>query len=326
MTGAGIHRAPDIRTAEAAKVIENAQRDINIAFINEVAMIFGDLGLSVYDVLDAARSKWNFIDFRPGLVGGHCIGVDPFYLAYCAQQLGHEAEVILAGRRINDGMGDYLARRIADAAHALGLGGKPRSLVLGLTFKENLPDLRNSKVVDLIQGLQRRGHDVSVHDPRAEASEAKAVYGIELCADPFAASAGGFDCLIGAVAHDQYRDMSSSDLGRLVQAGRPHRRYQGDLAGAGTAPRPSALAALGSTIPRPLDGRGLKQGRGTYLPSAKTGWANFSSRGLLAWFTSCFSGITRYWFPGKLEQPLISRMRTDRVQIRIVLEPELHVT
>ncbi len=219
VTGAGIHRAPDIRTAEAAKVIENAQRDINIAFINEVAMIFGDLGLSVYDVLDAARSKWNFIDFRPGLVGGHCIGVDPFYLAYCAQQLGHEAEVILAGRRINDGMGDYLARRIADAAHALGLGGKPRSLVLGLTFKENLPDLRNSKVVDLIQGLQRRGHDVSVHDPRAEASEAKAVYDIDLCADPFAASAGGFDCLIGAVAHDQYRALSSEELARLVRPG-----------------------------------------------------------------------------------------------------------
>ena len=200
-------------------MIENAQRDINIAFINEVAMIFGDLGLSVYDVLEAARSKWNFIDFRPGLVGGHCIGVDPFYLAFCAQQLGHQAEVILAGRRINDGMGDYIARRIADAAHALGLGSKPRSLVLGLTFKENLPDLRNSKVVDLIQGLQRRGHDVSVHDPRADAAEANRVYGIELCADPFAAAAGGFDCLIGAVAHDQYRDLSLVDLGRLARPG-----------------------------------------------------------------------------------------------------------
>ncbi len=219
VTGAGIHRAPDIRTAEAAKVIENAQRDINIAFINEVAMIFGDLGLSVYDVLDAARSKWNFIDFRPGLVGGHCIGVDPFYLAHCAQQLGHQAEVILAGRRINDGMGDYLARRIAEAAHALGLGSKPRSLVLGLTFKENLPDLRNSKVVDLIEGLRQRGHEVSVHDPRADAAEAKKVYGIELAADPFADSAGGFDCLVGAVAHDQYRDYSSDQLGRLVRPG-----------------------------------------------------------------------------------------------------------
>jgi UDP-N-acetyl-D-glucosamine/UDP-N-acetyl-D-galactosamine dehydrogenase len=217
VTGAGIHRAPDIRTAEAAKVIENAQRDINIAFINEVAMIFGDLGLSVYDVLDAARSKWNFIDFRPGLVGGHCIGVDPFYLAHCAQQLGHEAEVILAGRRINDGMGDYIARRIADAAMAAGLGARPRSLVLGLTFKENLPDLRNSKVVDLIQGLQARGHDVAVHDPRADAAEAKLAYGIDLLADLFAIPDGGYDCLIGAVAHDQYRELPEADLARLVK-------------------------------------------------------------------------------------------------------------
>jgi len=217
VTGAGIHRAPDIRTAEAAKVIENAQRDINIAFINEVAMIFGDLGLSVYDVLDAARSKWNFVDFRPGLVGGHCIGVDPFYLAYCAQQLGHEAEVILAGRRINDGMGGYLAKRIADAASAAGLGARPRSLVLGLTFKENLPDLRNSKVVDLIRGLESRGHDVAVHDPRADAPEAKAAYGIDLCADLFAGPGGGYDCLIGAVAHDEYRGLTEADLARLVK-------------------------------------------------------------------------------------------------------------
>jgi len=152
-------------------------------------------------------------------VGGHCIGVDPFYLAHCAQQLGHQAEVILAGRRINDGMGGYLARRIAEAAKAAGLAGKPRSLVLGLTFKENLPDLRNSKVVDLIAGLRERGHEVSVHDPRAEAAEAKSTYGIQLCADPFAAAKGGFDCLVGAVAHDQYRDLSLSDLGRLVRPG-----------------------------------------------------------------------------------------------------------
>ncbi len=217
VTGAGIHRAPDIRTAEAAKVIENAQRDINIAFINEVAMIFGDMGLSVYDVLDAARSKWNFIDFRPGLVGGHCIGVDPFYLAHCAQQLGHEAEVILAGRRINDGMGEYIAKRIADAASALG--ARPRSLVLGLTFKENMPDLRNSKVVDLIRGLESRGHDVAVHDPRADAGEAKTAYGIELRHDLFAALDGGYDCLVGAVAHDEYRSLTEADLARLVKNG-----------------------------------------------------------------------------------------------------------
>ena len=200
-------------------MIENAQRDINIAFINEVAMIFGDLGLSVYDVLDAARSKWNFIDFRPGLVGGHCIGVDPFYLAHCAQQLGHEAEVILAGRRINDGMGGYIARRIADAAAAAGMGARPRSLVLGLTFKENLPDLRNSKVVDLIRGLQARGHDVAVHDPRADAAEAKTAYDIALLGDLFAVPDGGYACLIGAVAHERYRELTEADLARLVKPG-----------------------------------------------------------------------------------------------------------
>ena len=219
VTGAGIHRAPDIRTAEAAKVIENAQRDINIAFINEVAMIFGDLGLSVYDVLDAARSKWNFLDFRPGLVGGHCIGVDPFYLAHCAQQLGHRAEVILAGRRITDGMGGYIARRIADAAAAAGLGARPRSLVLGLTFKENLRDLRNSKVVDLIRGLEARGHDVAVHDPGGDAAEAKRAYGIALRPNLFTGASEGYDCLIGAVAHDQYRALGSADLARLVKPG-----------------------------------------------------------------------------------------------------------
>jgi UDP-N-acetyl-D-galactosamine dehydrogenase len=216
ITSAGVHRAPDIRTAEAAKAIENAQRDINIAFINEVAMICGDLGLSVYDVLDAARTKWNFIDFRPGLVGGHCIGVDPFYLAHCARQLGHEAEIILAGRRINDGMGDLIAARIAGAA-----GRGARSLVLGLTFKENLSDLRNSKVVDLVRGLEARGHSVDVHDPRADAAEAKATYGIHLRPDLLRPdlAADGYDCLIGAVAHDEYLRLEAADFARLVKPG-----------------------------------------------------------------------------------------------------------
>jgi UDP-N-acetyl-D-galactosamine dehydrogenase len=211
VTSAGVHRAPDIRTAEAAKAIENAQRDINIAFVNEVAMICGDLGLSVYDVLDAARTKWNFIDFRPGLVGGHCIGVDPFYLAHCARQLGHEAEIILAGRRINDAMGDRIAARIAAAA-----GRGARSLVLGLTFKENLPDLRNSKVVDLVRGLEARGHRVDVHDPRADAAEAKATHGIHLRPD---LAADGYDCLVGAVAHDEYLRLEAADFARLVKPG-----------------------------------------------------------------------------------------------------------
>ncbi len=213
---AGIHLAPDIRTAEAAKVIENAQRDINIAFVNEVAMICGGLGLSVHDVLDAARTKWNFLDFRPGLVGGHCIGVDPFYLAHCARQLGHQAEVILAGRRINDAMGAHFAGRIAAAAREAGLGARPRSLVLGLTFKENLPDLRNSKVVDLVRGLEAHGHEVEVHDPRADAGEAAALYGIALRPG---LAAGSFDCVVAAVAHDEYRRLDDEELARLARPG-----------------------------------------------------------------------------------------------------------
>jgi UDP-N-acetyl-D-galactosamine dehydrogenase len=221
VTSGGIFVARDIRTAEAAKVIENAQRDINIAFINEVTMIFGRLGLSVYDVLEAARTKWNFLDFRPGLVGGHCIGVDPFYLAHCAEALGHHAEVILAGRRINDGMGDHIAGRIAEAYAQSGHGtAAPRTLVLGLAFKENLPDLRNSKVIDLIRGLRARGHRVEVHDARADPAEAQSLYGETLRAD--LADAGGdapFDCLVGAVAHDAYKALGAADLARLVRKG-----------------------------------------------------------------------------------------------------------
>jgi UDP-N-acetyl-D-galactosamine dehydrogenase len=197
-TSGGIHIAPNIRTAEAAKVIENAQRDLNIAFINEVTMIFGRLGLSIYDVLDAARTKWNFLDFKPGLVGGHCIGIDPYYLAACAQAAGHEPEIILAGRRINDGMGDHFAARIAERCTA----PKPRTLVLGLTFKENLPDLRNSKVVDLVHGLTARGHAVDVHDAHADAAEAKSSYGLSLLST--LPNGGGYDCLVGAVPHAAY--------------------------------------------------------------------------------------------------------------------------
>jgi UDP-N-acetyl-D-glucosamine/UDP-N-acetyl-D-galactosamine dehydrogenase len=221
VTSGGIFIARDIRTAEAAKVIENAQRDINIAFINEVTMIFGRLGLSVYDVLEAARTKWNFLDFRPGLVGGHCIGVDPFYLAHCAEALGHHAEVILAGRRINDGMGDHIAERIVDSyAQGDPVDGAPRTLVLGLTFKENLPDLRNSKVVDLIQGLRSRGHRVEVHDSRADPAEAQSLYGETLRAD--LAVANGevpFDCVVGAVSHDAYKALGAADLAKLVRKG-----------------------------------------------------------------------------------------------------------
>jgi len=216
VTDGGIHVAPDIRTAEAAKVIENAQRDINIAFINEVTMIFGRLGLSVHDVLEAARTKWNFLDFRPGLVGGHCIGVDPYYLAACAQAVGHEPEIVLAGRRINDGMGGYFADCIAARSESAD-GQPPRTLVLGLTFKENLPDLRNSRVVDLIAGLTARGHRVEVHDPQADAAEARSSYGLSLL--PALPDRAPYDCLVGAVPHEPYRRFDANTFAGLVKPG-----------------------------------------------------------------------------------------------------------
>jgi UDP-N-acetyl-D-galactosamine dehydrogenase len=212
MTEGGVHRARSIQVAEAAKVIENAQRDINIAFINEVTMICQRLGLSVHDVLDTAGTKWNFLPFRPGLVGGHCIGVDPFYLAECATKLGHHPEIILAGRKINDQMGDFIASCISEA-----LDGAPaRILVLGLTFKENVPDLRNTKVVDLIEGLRRRGHEVAVHDAIADAAEAHHEYGLRLLPD---LAEGGYDAVVGAVPHAAYATLSADALARLVKPG-----------------------------------------------------------------------------------------------------------
>jgi len=217
VTSGGVFVARDIKTAEAAKVIENAQRDVNIAFMNEVAVIFERMGLSIHDVLDAAGTKWNFLGFTPGLVGGHCIGVDPFYLAHAAQAIGHDPQVILAGRRINDAMGEVLAGRIADELKAAGRGNPARILVLGLTFKENVPDLRNSKVVDIVRGLEARGHQVAVHDPRADPQEARALYGIELVPDLDAAA--GYDAVVGAVAHDAYRALDADRLARLLAPG-----------------------------------------------------------------------------------------------------------
>ena len=212
VTKGGVFTARDIRTAEAAKVIENAQRDINIAFINEVTMIFQKLGLSTYDVLDAARTKWNFLGFTPGLVGGHCIGVDPFYLSFCAQQLGHDPAVILAGRRINDGMGEFIARQIG----AL-LKPKSKVLMLGLTFKENVPDLRNTKVVNVIDGLTRRGHTVDLHDPLADADEAHEHYGLALAKDIY--SGAPYHAVVGAVAHDAYKKLTGREIEKLLVKG-----------------------------------------------------------------------------------------------------------
>ena len=224
VTRSGVFTARDIKTAEAAKVIENAQRDINIAFINEVSQIFQNLGLSVQDVLDAATTKWNFLPFKPGLVGGHCIGVDPFYLAHCAKEVGHHPEIILAGRRINDGMGGFIAERI-DAALRSEDKDKDKTariLMLGLTFKENVPDLRNSKVIDVIRRLCELGHEVTVHDPLADAAQAKALYGVELYTEEDVSKAGGngaFDCVVGAVAHDLYGRLSSESFAQMVAPG-----------------------------------------------------------------------------------------------------------
>ncbi len=212
INGGDIHRARDIRTAEAAKVIENAQRDINIAFVNEVAMILGRMGLNAHDVLDAANTKWNFLPFRPGLVGGHCIGVDPYYLAYAAEQAGHHPEIVLAGRRINDGVGAFVAANI-DTAMPRRAG---HVLVLGLTFKENVPDLRNSKVVDIVSALAARGHRVDVFDPHADAAQARHEYGIDLLAD--IADARAYDAVVGAVRHREFEAFSGPELARLVAA------------------------------------------------------------------------------------------------------------
>ena len=212
----GVYRASSIRVAEAAKVIENAQRDINIAFINEITQIFQKLGISAYDVLEAAKTKWNFLDFRPGLVGGHCIGVDPFYLAHCAQKVGHNPEIILAGRRINDGMGTYIAERIAKLL-ANPEPGRKDILVLGLTFKENVPDLRNSKVVDVVNGLRVYAHRITVHDPFADPREASAHYRIELA--PHLPAEQRFDCLVGAVAHRDYCAFDAQAITGLLKPG-----------------------------------------------------------------------------------------------------------
>ena len=212
VTTGGVFAAASIKVAEAAKVIENSQRDINIAFINEITQIFQKLGISIYDVLDASATKWNFLKFMPGLVGGHCIGVDPFYLARCAQDNGLHPEIILAGRRINDGMAPWIAGQVS--SH---LAPKSRVLVLGLTFKENVPDLRNSKVVDVIRTLRDLGHGVDVHDPFADPAEATHEYGETLMRS--LEGAGGYDALIGAVPHAAYLGFTDKTFATLVRPG-----------------------------------------------------------------------------------------------------------
>lgn len=214
---AGVHRAPSIKVAEAAKVIENTQRDLNIALMNELAIIFNKLGISTRDVLEAAGTKWNFLKFTPGLVGGHCIGVDPYYLTFKAEEIGYNPQVILAGRRINDSMGKYVAEMTVKKLIQADKAVKGcRVLVLGLTFKENVPDIRNSKVVDVIDELREYGVDVLIHDPVASAEEAKHEYGIELaCLE----NVGTVDAVILAVPHDRFKSISAAQLKALCSNG-----------------------------------------------------------------------------------------------------------
>ncbi|MDL2207283.1 nucleotide sugar dehydrogenase [Desulfovibrio sp. OttesenSCG-928-M16] len=207
---AGVHRAPSIKVAEAAKVIENTQRDLNIALMNELSLIFDRLGIDTLDVLEAAGTKWNFLPFKPGLVGGHCIGVDPYYLTFKAEEAGYHPEVILAGRRINDGMGTHVARKTVKLITASGRGSAgARVGLFGLTFKENVPDLRNSRVPDIKAELEEYGACVLVHDPLADKEEARREYGIDL--SPLEAMTG-LDAAIFAVAHDAYKTLDPKEL------------------------------------------------------------------------------------------------------------------
>jgi len=210
ITSGGAFRAASIKAAEAAKAIENAQRDINIAFTNEIAQIFSQVGISIWDVLAAARTKWNFLPFEPGLVGGHCIGVDPYYLSHLAQELGHNPQVILAGRGTNDGMGAWIADRLHEQRGRAGT-----ALVLGLTFKENVPDLRNSRSFDLVRRLEWAEHEVSIADPVADPADVEREHGMK----PISPDGERFDLVVGAVAHDAYRRFPDETLAGLVAAG-----------------------------------------------------------------------------------------------------------
>jgi UDP-N-acetyl-D-glucosamine/UDP-N-acetyl-D-galactosamine dehydrogenase len=211
---AGTHKASSIKIAEAAKVIENAQRDINIAFVNELAMIFNRLGIDTAEVLSAAGTKWNFLKFTPGLVGGHCIGVDPYYLAQKAQEVGYHPEIILAGRRVNDGMGSYVADQLVKAMVSKGTHlVNSEVLILGFTFKENCPDVRNTKVIDIVKRLEEYNICVTIHDPQADAAQVQNTYGV-ICQNG-ESKMKVYDGIILAVAHSQFKDM---DLSKMCKA------------------------------------------------------------------------------------------------------------
>ncbi len=214
---AGLHRASSIRVAEAAKVIEYTQRDLNIALMNELAMIFDIMGIDTSEVLDAAGTKWNFLNFKPGLVGGHCIGVDPYYLTFKAESLGYHPDMILAGRRVNDGMGKYIAEKTVKMLIRQGKQvRRAKVAILGITFKEDVPDLRNTRVVDIVKELQDYGVTVLVHDAMADSAEAKKYYGIDL---QTMENLAGVDAVIVAVVHKAYAKMGLSEIARLCSPG-----------------------------------------------------------------------------------------------------------
>jgi UDP-N-acetyl-D-galactosamine dehydrogenase len=208
---AGTHKATSIKVAEAAKVIENAQRDINIAFVNELAKIFNLLGIDTHDVLEAAGTKWNFLKFQPGLVGGHCIGVDPYYLAQKAQEAGYHPEIILAGRRVNDGMGAYVADELVKRMlwKTIPVAGS-EVLVLGFTFKENCPDVRNTKVIDIVRRLEKYKINVTIHDPWADPKEVEHEYGV-VCSNG-ESKERKYDAILLAVAHNEFKELDLSEL------------------------------------------------------------------------------------------------------------------
>ncbi|MBT2116521.1 Vi polysaccharide biosynthesis UDP-N-acetylglucosamine C-6 dehydrogenase TviB [Dyella sp. LX-66] len=207
---AGTHKASSIKVAEAAKVIENTQRDLNIALVNDLAMLFNKLGIDTLEVLEAAGTKWNFLPFRPGLVGGHCISVDPYYLTHKAQEVGHHPDVILAGRRTNDGMGPYVAGEVVRLMVRKGINPvRAKVLVLGLAFKENCPDLRNTRVIDIVQALRSYNAQVDVHDPWVDAAECEHEYGLATIGEPVQ---GHYDAVIVAVGHRQFKALGAAGI------------------------------------------------------------------------------------------------------------------
>ena len=225
----GVHRAESIKVAEAAKVIENSQRDINIAFMNELSIIFNKMGIDTQSVLKAAGTKWNFLNFYPGLVGGHCIGVDPYYLTYKAEEMGYHSQIILSGRRINDDMGKYVAESTVKNLIKADVSIKNAKVaILGFTFKENCPDTRNTKIIDIYNELKEYGITAEIADPTADADEAKRLYGIEFVD---MASIKDCDAVILAVAHEQFKDLSAADFDQMFKAGDNAKKVLVDIKG-----------------------------------------------------------------------------------------------